>query len=70
MTFETTQTAPEIKPIVDYSLPEYSEEELAEMEKEDEAFFNEKTIAIVNEQIERLEKILPRQGGKQRAEYG
>ena len=40
MTFDTAtaQTAVE----VDYSLPEYSGEELAEMEREDEAYFTQK----------------------------
>ena len=57
MTSETTQIAPEVKPIVDYSLPEYSEEELAEIEREDEEFFNEKTKAILEERFDRIDKI-------------
>ena len=56
MTFDTatTQTALE----VDYSLPEYSEEELAEMEREDEAYFTPERMAILNERADRLERIL------------
>jgi len=52
MTFDTAtaQTAVE----VDYSLPKYSGEELAEMEKEDEAYFTPERMAILNERAERL----------------
>ena len=56
MTFDTAtaQTAVE----VDYSLPEYSGEELAEMEREDEAYFTLKFRAYLKEVDERLDKSL------------
>ena len=59
MTFDTAtaQTAVE----VDYSLPEYSEEELAEMEREDEAYFTPEKMAILRERFDRVDKIFGHQ---------
>ncbi|MDR1841800.1 MAG: hypothetical protein LBQ86_07740 [Holophagales bacterium] len=57
MTIETAQITAEAKQTIDYSLPEYSEEELAEIEKEDEAYFTPERMAILNERAERLERI-------------
>ena len=58
MTIATAQIAAEAERVVDYGLPEYSEEELAEMEKEDEAYFTPKFRAYLKEIDERLEKSL------------
>jgi len=60
MSFEAAQIAVEAESIVDYSLPEYSEEELAEIEKEDAAYFTPEKIASLREKFERIDKIFGR----------
>ena len=62
MTIETARISVEAKQAVDYSLPEYSEEELAEIEKEDEAYFTPEKKAILQEIFDRIDKTLGRQG--------
>jgi len=57
MTVEAAQLVVGTEQDVDYSLPDYSEEELAEIEKEDEAYFTPEYKAILNERAERLERV-------------
>ena len=60
MTIGTAQIAVETDHFVDYGLPEYSEEELLEIEKEDEAFFGPKTTAILEKRCKEIDRILGR----------
>ena len=60
MITETAQ-AVEAEPIVDYRLPVYSEEELAEIEREDEEYFTPERKARLEEIFDKIDKSLGRQ---------
>ena len=60
MTLKTAQIATEAGQTVDYGLPEYSEEELAEIEKEDAAYLTPEKIASLREKFDRIDKIFGR----------
>ena len=61
MITETAQTAVEAEHVVDYRLPVYSEEELAEIEREDEEYFTPEKKAKLEEIFDRIDKALGRQ---------
>jgi len=57
MNTENAQTASKTYDSVDYGLPEYSDAELLEIERDDEMFFNEKTKAVLREILNHLDKV-------------